>query len=259
MEEINNVIVRYGEIGIKGQNRSYFEKYLIKNIKDCLNKNKIVYDRIIRYPGRIMIVTNDKCLCLKKVFGIVSFSPAIKTNNDFEEVKILALKLYTKGSFRISAQRLNKDFNLSSNELNNKLGEYMINKTKAKVNLEKPDCNIGVEVMDHTYLFNETYPGVKGLPVGVEGLVTLDIEDKKDIISGILMMKRGCSLEVINKKNINIDKLFEYSYGKTVNLVDKPSGYSLALVKTMPLKNLKNKIDNKILFSPLIKNEEHIY
>ena len=257
MEKIDSVLVRYNEIGIKGNNRGYFEKRLINNIKDCLNKNNINFS-ITKYFGRIMINSIDKCLCLKTVFGISSISPAVKVELNFDKIKEQALKLYSKGSFRISSKRLNKNFNLSSEELNKKLGEFIIENTKAKVNLVKPDCNIGVEIMDRAYLFNERYECLGGLPVGVEGLVTLFIKDKESLFAGILMMKRGCNLEVINKKNIDFSILERYSYGNTIKVVDVPSKESLAVVKIDKLENFKNTFEGKIVLNPLITNEKDL-
>ncbi len=256
MEKINSVLVRYGEIGIKGQNRSFFEKMLIKNIKDCLNKNKISYNGVHRYSGRIIINTNDKCLVLKNVFGISSFSPAIKTESNLDKIKKLALELYTKGTFRISAKRLNKKFPIESGELNKQLGDYISKNKNAKVNLIKPDCNIAVEIMDYAYLFNERYEGLNGLPVGVEGKVTLILENEKDLLAGLLMMKRGCFLEIINKNNLNFSILEKYCYGSRINLVNKMSQDSLALVKTNDLENIKNKINNEIVLNPLVTDEK---
>jgi adenylyl- and sulfurtransferase ThiI len=224
-----------------------------------LNKNNLKFSTVRRYSGRILIATENKCLCLKNVFGISSFSPAIKVNLNIDEIKKESLKLYTKGSFRISAKRLNKKFNLTSEQLNKELGDFIIENQKAKVSLLKPDCNIAIEIMDFAYLFNERYECLGGLPVGVEGLVTLILDSKESLLAGILMMKRGCSLEIINEKNIDIKKLEKYSYGIKINLVDIPSKWSNAVVKVSDLKNIKSKIYNLPVFNPLIADEKDIY
>jgi thiamine biosynthesis protein ThiI len=259
MEKIDSILVRYNEIGLKGKNRSYFEKRLIKNIKDCLNKNKINFSSITRYAGRILISTNDKCLSLKNVFGISSFSPAIKLDLDLNKIKEEALKLYTKGSFRISAKRLNKKFNYTSEQLNKELGEYISKNKKAKVNLVKPDCNIAVEIMDYAYLFNERYECLGGLPVSIEGLVTLILDTKDALLAGILMMKRGCNLEIIKEKDISYDILEKYSYGSKINIVKEPSKESKSVIKVEKLENIKSKLYNLPIFNPLITNEESFY
>ena len=258
-EEINSVIIRYGEIGTKGKNRSYFEKRLIKNIKDCLIKNNINFNKIQRYSGRIIIFTNNKCLLLKYVFGITSFSPAIKVELDLEKIKEIALRLYKKGTFRISAKRLNKKFNYSSEQLNKDIGELIRKVKKAKVNLNNPESNIGIEIMDYAYLFNTRYEALGGLPVNSEGLVTLILDSENALLAGILMMKRGCSLEIIKEKEINHKILEKYSYGSKINIVNKPSEESKAIVKVEDLKNLKSKLYNLPVFNPLIGNEKSLY
>src|SRR3989344_3556302 len=224
-EEINSVIVRYGEIGTKGKNRGYFEKRLIRNIKDCLSKNNIKFSKIQRYSGRIIIFTSDKCLPLKYVFGITSFSPAIKAELDLEKIKNIALKLYEKGTFRISAKRLNQKFNYSSEQLN-------------------------IEIMNYAYLFNIRYEALGGLPVHSEGLVTLILDSEKSLLAGILMLKRGCSLEIIKEKDIDHKILEKYSYGSKINIVNKPSQESKAIVKVEDLKDLKSKLYNLPVFNP---------
>lgn len=256
---MNFVLVRYSEIGLKGNNRSYFEKLLIKNIKNCLDKNKIKYSGIFRYSGRIIIHVEDKCLCLKNVFGISSFSPAIKVEPNLDKIKETALSLYKKGTFRISAKRLNKKFKFTSEELNKSLGEFIIKHKQVRVNLVRPDSNIGLEIMDDVYLFNERYECLGGLPVNSEGLVTLILENKNDLLAGILMLKRGCSLEVINKNNLDFSILEQYSYGCKINLVNSPSSYSLAVVKTDELENTKSKLNGKIILNPLITNEKSLF
>lgn len=259
MENINTVLVRYNEIGIKGKNRGYFERKLIENIKDCFNKNNIKFNTIRRYSGRVIISTNNNCLCLKNVFGISSFSPAIKSSLDIEEIKKLALNLYTRGSFRVSAKRLNKKFKLTSEELNKLIGEVIITNKEAKVNLIKPDCNIAVEIMDQAYLFNERYECLGGLPVGVEGKVTLILDSKKSLLAGILMMKRGCSLEIIKETGIDYGILTQYCYGSNINIVKVPSKESKFIIKVTSLEDMKSKIYNLPVLNPLIADEKSLY
>ncbi len=256
---MDTIIVRYSEIGIKGKNRGYFEKKLINNIKDCLNKNNIEFDSIRRYSGRILISTEDKCLCLKNVFGISSFSPAVRIEIDINKIKEESLKLYKEGSFRISTKRLNKKFNFTSEQLNKEIGEFIIKNKKAKVNLNNPNCNIAIEIMDYAYLFNERYNGFCGLPVCSEGLVTLILDSKNSLLAGILMMKRGCNLEIIKEKEINFNILEKYCYGSRINIVDKPSNESKFIIKVSSLEDVKSKLYNLPVLNPLIANEKNLF
>ena len=85
------IICRYGELALKGKNRNLFEKRLIKNMKDCLQRNKLVGD-IINIRGRIIINTTNANIIdyIKNIFGLVSISPAVVCSLDFDEIKSTA-------------------------------------------------------------------------------------------------------------------------------------------------------------------------
>lgn len=247
----DTVLCRYGELALKGKNRILFEKKLVNNIKDCFNKNKVNFDKIIRVRGRIIIKSKEDCNCLKNVFGLVSFSRAIETELNFDNIKMSALKLYKKGNFRISTQRLNKKL-MGSQELNEKIGDVIVNEKKAKVDLSNPDINIGIEIIDKAYVFNERIRCLGGLPVGVTGLVSLLLQDKNSLKAGYLMLKRGCSLEIINKKKISYGYLKEYSYGCDVKEVKEPSENSKALVVNDTLDKIRDYKTKLSVFRPLL-------
>lgn len=246
------ILCRYGELALKGRNRIFFEKRLVENIRKCLKENKIGFDKIIRVRGRIIIKSNEKCGCLKNVFGLVSFSRAVETDLDLNKIKENSLKLYKKDSFRISAHRINKIF-LSSQELNEKVGEFIFKKKKAKVNLTKPDVDIGIEIVnDKAYIFNERVKCLGGLPVGVTGLVSLLIQDKNSLKAGYLMLKRGCCLEVVGNKKTNYNTLKKYSYGCDIKEVKEPSIKSKSLVVSDTLNKIKDYKTELVVLRPLI-------
>jgi len=246
------IICRYGELALKGKNRFLFERKLVSNIKVCLEKNKIKYSKITRPPGRILIQTSSNCLCLKNIFGLVSFSPATSTNLDLKEIQNIALKLYKKPPFKISTQRITKDF-LTSQEINEKVGAFIVKKTKAKVNLSQPATDIGIEIIaNKAYLFNKKNKCLGGLPVGMSGLVTLLLENKDSIKAGYLMLKRGCRLEIIKKKAIPFKSLETYSYGNNIKIVKTPSTNSQAIIVSDSIENLKKRKYKLPIFYPLL-------
>lgn len=245
------VIVRYAEIGIKGQNRPFFEKKLVKNIKSCLNFSKISFEKVERKTGRIIIYTKEPCSQLSKVFGISSFSNAIEIDYNFEDICKKALEIYTKGTFRITASCLTK-CELASQDINKKVGAYIVDKTKAKVSLKNPDINIGIEILSNrAYLFKEKNKGPGGLPVGTQGLVAVLLEDKDSIKAAILMMKRGCNVLLIkSKKDTDITELFKYD--PNVKLSNEiPSSVS-AIAVSEKLSNFKGRNFNKPVLRPLV-------
>ncbi|MEM2121487.1 MAG: THUMP domain-containing protein [Candidatus Woesearchaeota archaeon] len=214
----DSIIIRYGEIGIKGKNRYLFEKQLLDNIRDTLLYNKVEFRKIYRSQSRIIINFEKyeellKAInSLKSVFGIKSFSPASKTNLDLNEIKDRALDIYDlkykennkikKPSFRITTQRINKKFILNSQEINQEVGAFIVENRNAKVDLENPEINIGIEILDKAYLFLDKIYGLGGLPVSNNDFFVIELENEDSLIASLLMMKRGLRpIFVLNNKN----------------------------------------------------------
>lgn len=210
------IIVRYREIFLKGNLRVPFERVLQKNIKDCLKKNNIPFTDVKRFPGRIIIFSNEQCPQLQYVAGISSFSYAREFSQDIEEIKQQAQKMYTQGTFRISCQRM-QDYPLSSVEVEKEVGAYIVEKTKAKVRLKDPEVNIHIELCNnHSYLFTESISGLGGLPVTKESHVVLLLQDANSVQAGIQMIKRGCTINIYKEKEIPWLELKKYEYGFTI-------------------------------------------
>lgn len=246
------VIIRYGEIALKGGNRHLFEKRLANNIKYCLKINNIEYEKVQRHRGRILVHTEDECNCLKKIFGIVSFSPAQEVDLDIDQIKEKALELYTEGTFGIRTKRNTKTF-MRSNEINKIVGAYVNEKTEAKVNLSNPDCLIEIEIYENcAYLFNKRIKGLGGLPVGTQARVALIVEDEKAIDAGLGVMKRGCSLVVVKKKDVDLSRLQEYVYGFELEIVDEVPENIEAIVVSDTLETMKEYDTDKLVLRPLI-------
>src|SRR3989344_4308761 len=238
-------IARYGEIGTKGKNRIFFERKLVENIRLQLLKHKKNFDKIKRVRGRILIYSEDNLDILRYVFGMVSFSKAVETDLDIEEIKKNALKLYKGKKFRITASRLEKKF-LSSKEINQIIGEFIVNKKNGKVNLEKPDQEIFIEIFnDKAYIFDEKVKCLGGLPIGVSGKVGIILENEDSMISAYLMMKRGCNVIFIKKNNIDLKDL-ENVYPYKIEINDKIPE-DIEVIVSSVLKNYKD----KIVFNPI--------
>ncbi len=220
MEKV--VILRYSEIGLKGNNRIVFEKKLIDNIRDCLKKNKVKYKKIERLRGRIIIFTEQKLDCLKYVFGISSFSSALVVEPEIKEIE-KAIESIIKDrkfkTFRVSAQRLNKDFSLTSPEIERTIGSFVCEKLNKKVSLKNFDLEIGIEILDYAYVFTERIKGLNGLPVGIEGKVVSLIENKNSLLASLLMMKRGCLVIPVSLKKTDISLIKKFAYGFEPELI----------------------------------------
>ena len=242
------ILVKYGEIALKGRNRDLFEKKLKENIKDCLKKNKIEFKKVKRHRGRILIHTDNPCKPLNKVFGIISFSEIHETELDLEQIKNQALKLYKKGSFRITCKRADKIFKKSP-EIEREVGAHIVENTSAKVKLKNPDTEIFIEIFNNkAYLYNKKEKGLGGLPVGIQGTIGLLLQDKTSQEVGIKLMKRGCDLLLIGEGNI--EKLKEYEYGFRLKYGKESDVFALAVNDTID--NLKEYDKNKLILRPLI-------
>ncbi|MFH1972273.1 MAG: THUMP domain-containing protein [archaeon] len=244
------ILVKYGEIALKGGNRHLFEKKLQNNIKSCLKKNNVEYEKVQRVRGRILIITEQECPKLKDVFGIHSFSYIKPITLDLEIMKKEALKLYEKGTFRVSCKRSDKIF-LKSPEIEREVGAYIVEKTNAKVKLKNPETEIFIEVFNNqAHIYNKKHMGLGGLPVGIQGTVGLLLQDESSIEAGIKLMKRGCDLILIKEKDINIEKLKQYEYGFRLDYGTKEDVFALVVNDT--IKNIKEYDEDKLILRPLI-------
>jgi len=267
MEKV--VIVRYSEIGLKGNNRIVFEKKLIDNIKDCLKKNKIKYEKIQRLRGRIIIFTKQKLNCLKYVFGISSFSPALVIEPGIKEIGTTVSELIENkkfNSFRVSAQRLNKNFSLTSPEIERTIGSFICEKLNKKVSLKNFDLEIGIEILDKAYIFTEKIKCFNGLPIGSEGKVISLIENKNSLLASLLMMKRGCSVIPVSLEKTDISLIKKYAYGfdpeliiiKSIEELDKiaKENNARAVVVGQTFENFKELELKTMVLRPLVGFDE---
>ncbi|MGP8023113.1 MAG: tRNA uracil 4-sulfurtransferase ThiI [Methanobacterium sp.] len=227
------IIVRYGEIGIKSPKvRRRFERRLISNIKvliDC--KIELTQGRIFLYPHDY----EQALKSLKKIFGVVSFSPTISTKTDHNSIKI-TLTSYIKelieqnifspnNSFAIRCRRVG-EHEFTSQEMAAYCGAVVVEETNAQVNLSNPDFQIYVEVRDEkTYFYHKKIPGLGGLPIGTQGRVVSLVSAGIDSpVATFQMMKRGCDVTILH---FNTDPYTKCSGEcKIIKLVEKLKEYS---------------------------------
>ncbi len=197
------IIARYGEVGLKSNRvRRRFENRLINNIKASIDAEVKVYQaRIFIFPKDF----DDAIEKLERIFGIVSYSPAVSTKSTFEDVErdlaTYAEKLHDEGlldentRFAISCRRVgNHEF--SSQEMAAFAGAVVVKKYSSPVDLTNPELTIYLEVRDNdTYIFHEKIEGPGGLPLGTQGKVISLVSSGIDSpVATYLMMKRGCQV-----------------------------------------------------------------
>jgi len=232
------IIVRYGEIALKAKvTRKRFENILVNNIKNAL-KTKNLQNKLRKEWGRIFIYSDqiENCLnVLKNVFGITSISPSIETDSKIEEIsKITKLfskeKLDRKKTFAIRVNRTgNHDF--SSQDVAVKIGNEIVNETKANVNLTNPDFELFIEIRnDKSYIFIEKIKGYGGMPIGTQGNILAFIDSINSILASWYLVHRGCKpIFLVNKKIKNdvLERFMDYWFinSKIIEISNKDNIY----------------------------------
>lgn len=190
-------ICRYGEIFLKGNNRSEFERVLMKNIYLFMKKHGVM-GTVYRLRNRILIDSEQRCDFLRFVFGIVSFSSSICVDAALSAISTAALSLLEERSFTtfaVAGQRLTKDASFTSRDINMFVGDAICATFGVRVCLGNPDIRVGVEIIDkYAYVFVDNISGPGGLPVGVSGRVAIYFDRAEAEAAALLMLKRGCDV-----------------------------------------------------------------
>jgi len=251
------IIIRYGEIALKGRNRSSFEQILVNNIKLYLNENNLSYDKISKRRGRIFIHTDEK-YDLSKVFGVVGFSHALITQSNLEDINKKVLEVIDFGdktTFRVSVKRIDKKFKIKSNELEKKIGEYVLENTSAKVSLKDFQEEIGVEIYPKfSLIYCKKIKAIGGMPISSSKILYCYIEKDQDYLAAFFMMRRGSKVILISKKEIGetwLDKYYKLKSIK-INSLNEIKELSKVIVLGQNVSNFKVLGDELIELRPLI-------
>ena len=254
-----HILIRAGELFLKGKNAPMFERKLVENMKKITGVSSVQ-----RLRGRFLTSYFDNHTSLKKVFGIVSYSPAVRVEKDLEVIKQKSLELLSgkKGTFKIEPKRSDKKFPLTSPEINIVMGRYIEEHTSLKFDGLHHDHLLGVEInQEGAYLFLEMIPCFGGLPTGVEGHVLLLLENKASVLAGLLIMKRGCDLVPVAFSSVDISLLQQYSPRKLElriisNLADLSVGGTAVLVSGQCFDDYKKYDTSLTVLRPLIHYSE---
>lgn len=198
------IMVRYGEIFLKGQNRPMFLKLLLQHVKAAA---KPYAGQVQLHDSRLIVRdVSDMQACiaaLQKVFGVHSVCPAIEMPKDnLEDVLRQAASMMDglEGSFKVQARRADKRYPYDSPQLNAMVGGAVLKAhPQLKVDVHAPDHLLSLEIRDHAYLYVKVYPGPGGMPVGSNGKATLLLSGGIDSpVAGYMIMKRGVSLSAVH-------------------------------------------------------------
>lgn len=204
MEKV--ILLRYGEIYLKGRNRAYFERCLLDNVKAAIHD---YHCNVVKMPGRFMVDGFDSDLTeelvdrLRKVFGLHSLSVAEVVPYDLTAIGDICRRLAPDtGTFRITVNRADKTVGLTSIQIASTLGGAVLEAhPQLSVDLHTPDKEIRVDLREnHTaYVFMDVVPCHGGMPVGCSGkgmaLLSGGIDSP---VACYRMAKRGMKLSAVH-------------------------------------------------------------
>ncbi len=209
-----SILLRYHEIAIKGDNRNWFEKCLVQNIKKTLQRTlgQNAPIDLQRIYGRILLNTEWNSLtseCLQKIFGISNFSPIQKVQTNLDSILLGILNesqtyITENGypqSFRIKTRRSEKALEKTSAELNQYFGSEILKNFPAfKVDLKNPELTLGIEIRrKESFIWSQKILGSGGLPVGTQSPVLALLSGGLDSpVAAIQIMKRGSPTSYIH-------------------------------------------------------------
>ncbi len=198
MEQL--LLVRYGEIYLKGLNRPYFLKALVSRVKEAVGTSG---GKVWLKDARVFVgdVTDmEDCVRrVTKVFGVHSVCPAVRLDKaDFDAICAQAAKLMDglTGTFKVEARRSDKRYPMDSPQINAEVGGYILEHCPGlKVDVHHPDHVMSVEIRDQAYLYVRVIPGAGGMPVGTGGKAALLLSGGIDSpVAGYMIAKRGVEL-----------------------------------------------------------------
>ena len=230
------LLVRYAEIHLKGLNRPYFERSLMKRIELALRPLSV---NVVREQGRVFVFgvpeekIDEAADKLTRVFGIHSVSPAVAVEKDWDAIVAAAKAIVARrieglpqASFKVIARRADKRFSMRSMDICRTLGGVLLDAfDRLRVDVHEPDFYVGVEIrQEQAFLFAEERPGAGGMPVGTNGHAMLLISGGIDSpVAGYMIAKRGVRISAVH--------FFSYPYTserareKVVELARILSGY----------------------------------
>lgn len=208
MKEI--ILAKYGEIALKGDNRSTFEDILIRNIKRrlkplgsfaCDRRQSTVYIEPLGEGINIDAAVGE----IGKIFGISAIQRCAVFPKDFgtvtENLDYLEEALANAKSFKVEAKRSDKSFPLKSPDIQQKLGDAVLDRfPHLRVDVHEPEVTVRLEIRDNgAYLSAKRIIGPGGLPVGSSGKALLMLSGGIDSpVAGYMMAKRGLIVDCIH-------------------------------------------------------------
>lgn len=204
------LLLRFGELTLKGRNRNRFENTVLKHVKSVLRPFPAA--TIQKEYGRLYIVINGEdsesmIKELKKVFGLYSVSPVIVCPSELDAIVetstsfLKQMPLKDGMTFKVSARRVWKKFPHSSHEMNHLVGAPLLQEfEQLKISMKDPELELRIEIRETgTYIFCEVIPAAGGFPRGSNGKAMLLLSGGIDSpVAGYSAMRRGLEVEAVH-------------------------------------------------------------
>lgn len=196
------LLVRFGEVYLKGQNRPFFLKRLTENVRRAVAP---IGGMVWLSDSRIYVADCDIQSAIsrvKKVFGIHSVSPAWELDKDFDKICEVSAEIMRgkTGTFKVFARRSDKTFPIDSMEMGKLIGGYVLQRVPGlSVDVHAPQHKLSVEVRDRAYIYVEEIRAAGGMPTGTAGKALLLLSGGIDSpVAGYQVMRRGVVLQAIH-------------------------------------------------------------
>ncbi len=237
------ILLRFSEIFLKGNNRKFFEKKLIDNIKETLKSYEY---RFSTSQNRYVVSDYDVDLeteiveRLKKVFGIYSLSVANKVKTDFDEIRKAAVDLFddTPLKFRVTVRRADKRVEIPSPVMAAEIGGDILEKyPETSVDLTNFDKEVYVDIREngYTYIFLDKIHCAGGMPVGSSGKALCLLSGGIDSpVAAYMMAKRGLQIDAIHFHSMPYTS--EQAKEKVVSLEFCPPEYMITIMRRIMMR-----------------------
>ena len=214
MNEEKILIVRCGEVALKGMNKPYFERMLAERIHKRLKAAGYGKASVKRHEGLIFVRfdrewdTVQLAGEISKVFGVASISPAVESESNMEAIGVEAVSFMEKlceercvRTFKVEAKRADKQFPIKSPDIARQIGGYVLKGLKVlRVDVHNPDVRLFVDVRhDRSYIYADKIAGFGGLPLGTNGKGLVLLSGGIDSpVAAWMMAKRGMMIEAVH-------------------------------------------------------------
>ena len=205
----HSLLLKYGEIGVKGKNRYLFEDMLVQRVNEALAHAAGTFTTR-KEQGRIYVDCqgefdlDEAVEALQCVFGIVGICPVRITQDDSLEALCKEAVTFIEGAyethdqtFKVWTRRAKKTYPIPSMEVNAEIGGAILDAfPQMKVDVHEPQIDLHVEIRDQVYMYSETIPGPGGMPVGTNGRAMLLLSGGIDSpVAGYMIAKRGVRID----------------------------------------------------------------